>query len=222
MYFLNLGVKGLKLLNLGYEPHRAWQLDYGHFSRTLVNGWRECWVSRPSCTVGWPMLSSCPLRDMSHENLRDTIFRHPIVTFLQFRKVSKTSKGSRSYSLMTSPKVESHRNTSLGSVSRLFARGHCFLFVLITYHIFQFFNSLFFFFQDFSFRMTLESMDRRPSGFAGFINPFTPKSDQCQISPAASPEILHHTVWRTRLFIAYSDERWLYYQFSLPHLYIFF
>ena len=52
------------------------------------------------------------------------------------------------------------------------------------------------------------------------INPFTPKSDQCQISPAASPKILHHTVWRTWLFIVYSDERWLYYQFSLPHLYI--
>ena len=52
------------------------------------------------------------------------------------------------------------------------------------------------------------------------INPFTPESDQFQISPAASPEILHHTVWRTWLFIAYSDERWLYYQFSLPHLYI--
>ena len=53
------------------------------------------------------------------------------------------------------------------------------------------------------------------------FNPFTPESDQFQISPAASPEILHHTVWRTWLFIAYSDERWLYYQFSLPHLYIF-
>ena len=54
--------------------------------------------------------------------------------------------------------------------------------------------------------------------------PFTPKSDQFQTSPAASPEILHHTAWRTWLFIAYSDERWLIYQFSLPHLYtsIFF
>ena len=41
------------------------------------------------------------------------------------------------------------------------------------------------------------------------VNPFTPESDQCQISPAASPEILHHTVRRTWLFIAYSDERWL-------------
>ena len=30
----------------------------------------------------------------------------------------------------------------------------------------------------------------------------TPKSDQCQISPAVSPEILHHTVWRTWLFMA--------------------
>ena len=39
------------------------------------------------------------------------------------------------------------------------------------------------------------------------LNPFTPKSDHCQISPAASPELLHHTVWRTWLFIAYWDER---------------
>ena len=47
-----------------------------------------------------------------------------------------------------------------------------------------------------------------------------PKSDQFQFSPAASPEILHHTVWRTWLSIAHSDERWLYYQFSLVHLYV--
>ena len=53
------------------------------------------------------------------------------------------------------------------------------------------------------------------------VNPFTPKSDQCQISPAASPEMLHHTVWRTWLFVAYLDERLLYYQFSLPRLYIY-
>ena len=37
------------------------------------------------------------------------------------------------------------------------------------------------------------------------------------MSPAASPEILHHTEWRTWLFIAYSDERWLYCQYSLHH-----
>ena len=49
---------------------------------------------------------------------------------------------------------------------------------------------------------------------------YTPKTDQFQISPAALPEISHHTVWRTWLFIAYPDEGWLYYQFSLPHLYI--
>ena len=47
--------------------------------------------------------------------------------------------------------------------------------------------------------------------------PFRSKSDQFQISPAASPELLHHTSMKTWLFIAYSDERWLYYQFSLPH-----
>ena len=32
------------------------------------------------------------------------------------------------------------------------------------------------------------------------VNPFTPKSDKFQISPAASPEILHHTAWRTGLW----------------------
>ena len=52
------------------------------------------------------------------------------------------------------------------------------------------------------------------------VDPFTSKSDQLQISPGASPALLHHTVWRTWLFIANSDERWLYYQFSLPDLYI--
>ena len=50
-------------------------------------------------------------------------------------------------------------------------------------------------------------------------NPFTPESDQSQISPAASQEIWHHTVWRIWLFKAYSDERWLYYKFSLHHAY---
>ena len=35
------------------------------------------------------------------------------------------------------------------------------------------------------------------------INPFTPKCDQVQICPAVSPEILHHTVWRTWFFIAH-------------------
>ena len=34
---------------------------------------------------------------------------------------------------------------------------------------------------------------RQPDPF----NPFTTKSDQCQISPAGPREILHHTVWRT-------------------------
>ena len=34
------------------------------------------------------------------------------------------------------------------------------------------------------------------------VNPFTPESDQCQISPPAAPEILHNTVRRTWLFIA--------------------
>ena len=41
--------------------------------------------------------------------------------------------------------------------------------------------------------------------FVLLINPFTPKSDQVQISPAAFQVILHRTVWRTWLFIAYSD-----------------
>ena len=53
------------------------------------------------------------------------------------------------------------------------------------------------------------------------LNPFTPKSDQFQISPAASPAILHDTVWRTWLFIAYSDGKCFRYQSlttSLIHL----
>ena len=33
------------------------------------------------------------------------------------------------------------------------------------------------------------------------------ESDQVQISHASSPVVLHHTVWRTWLFIAYSDEK---------------
>ena len=41
--------------------------------------------------------------------------------------------------------------------------------------------------------------------------PFTPGSDRAQISPAASPVISHHTVWRTWLFIAYSDDERFYY-----------
>ena len=42
-----------------------------------------------------------------------------------------------------------------------------------------------------------------------------------QISPAASAEIFQHTAWITSLFVANSDERWLYCQFSLPNIYIF-
>ena len=61
--------------------------------------------------------------------------------------------------------------------------------------------------------------ERRSLQTKSHLNPFTPESDQCQISPAASPEILHHTVRRTWLFIAYSDEKWLYYKFSLHHSY---
>ena len=38
--------------------------------------------------------------------------------------------------------------------------------------------------------------------------------------PLQPHQIYYITVWRTWLFIAYSDGRWLYYQFSLPHLYI--
>ena len=42
------------------------------------------------------------------------------------------------------------------------------------------------------------------------LNPFTPNVK----FPA---EILPNKVWRTWLFMAYSDERWSYYQFSLTH-----
>ena len=48
--------------------------------------------------------------------------------------------------------------------------------------------------------------------YAGIVSCFNPshsKCDQFQISLAASPKIWHHAAWRTWLFIAYSDERWL-------------
>ena len=63
------------------------------------------------------------------------------------------------------------------------------------------------------------SVTRLPSLPLPF-NLFTPKKAEPQISPAASPGILHHTVWRTWLSIAYADGRWLYYQFLFAHLYI--
>ena len=65
-----------------------------------------------------------------------------------------------------------------------------------------------------------EELSLRLSCFGG-LKTFTPKSDQFQLSLAASLEILHHTVWRYLLFIALL--RWkmiIYYRFSLPHLYI--
>ena len=49
-----------------------------------------------------------------------------------------------------------------------------------------------------------------------------PKSDQCQISPAASSEILPHSMENLAFHSLLTGERWLYYKSSLPHLYIFF
>ena len=71
----------------------------------------------------------------------------------------------------------------------------------------------------------ISRQNNRSVGFEAHIalvftaHPFTPKSDQCLISPVASPEIWHRTVWRTWLFIAYSGERYLY--IPLPYLYIY-
>ena len=68
-----------------------------------------------------------------------------------------------------------------------------------------------------------------PYGATGWVkrilmclfNPFTTKSDQVQISPAALPDILHHTVWRTWLFLAYSMADDITINFSLDHLCIY-
>ena len=59
--------------------------------------------------------------------------------------------------------------------------------------------------------LTLQTPFTYSRSWKGSTNPFTPKSDHF------SDQI---TVWRTWLFIAYSDERWLYSQFSLHHLHI--
>ena len=64
----------------------------------------------------------------------------------------------------------------------------------------------------------------RPDAIFSRSQPLTlslPRVINVKISPAASPIIVHHPVRRTWLFVPYSDERWLHYQFSLPHLYIF-
>ena len=53
------------------------------------------------------------------------------------------------------------------------------------------------------------------------LNPFTPKSDQCQLSPVALPEIECHTVWRTWLSIAYSDERYTTNSHYIPYIFLF-
>ena len=43
------------------------------------------------------------------------------------------------------------------------------------------------------------SLPSSKSTFSQPFNPFTAKRDQCQFSPAASPAIFHHTVWRISL-----------------------
>ena len=53
-----------------------------------------------------------------------------------------------------------------------------------------------------------------------FCYPFTLKSDQISLQSHQKHYI--RTVWRTKLFKAYSDERWLYYQFSLPQYTLLF
>ena len=58
--------------------------------------------------------------------------------------------------------------------------------------------------------MTQNSSLQWPQIAVTSVNPFTLKGDQFQISSAVSPEIFHHTVWRTWLFTAYPDERWFY------------
>ena len=52
------------------------------------------------------------------------------------------------------------------------------------------------------------------------FNPFTPKGDQFQISLHPYQKYYETQYEEHWLFITYSDERWLCYQFSLPHLYI--
>ena len=52
----------------------------------------------------------------------------------------------------------------------------------------------------------------------GELNPLTPKSDQLQISPAASLEILHHPLWRTWPFTQWHTQMTdaLHYQYFSP------
>ena len=60
---------------------------------------------------------------------------------------------------------------------------------------------------------------RKVTYFHGY--PFTPKSFQLQISPAASPETLHHTVWRIWLFIPCNSMRDAWNSHHLTHTLFF-
>ena len=53
----------------------------------------------------------------------------------------------------------------------------------------------------------------------GFFNPFTPKSDQFQISPAASPRTLHDSV-KNLAFHSFQMKMIILPKFLPPHLYI--
>ena len=61
----------------------------------------------------------------------------------------------------------------------------------------------------------------RPSGNLHFSFPCLKLLQTSpKFSQAASPEISHHTVWRTWLFMVHWHDNRLYYKLSPPHLYI--
>ena len=54
------------------------------------------------------------------------------------------------------------------------------------------------------FPFLLDTTNSHYLTYTFLINPFTPRTDQCQIHPTASAKLLHHTVWR----VFHSVPRW--------------
>ena len=133
-----------------------------------------------------------------------------IITPLQFADtfsiIMRQVKSVDSLPLFETIRTHSYSGTGCGmttdqpkvTFSRLHSRTHL---------LFNISRSLGYCPIDVSFRkriLTNKMCPQHPPLWGSTFNPFTPKSDQFQISPAAPPVILYHTVWRTWLFLTQS------------------
>ena len=92
--------------------------------------------------------------------------------------------------------------------SRPDGRATCFDFIILSWLLS---------FPEWRYRPQFPSISRRPTSLSTLPLPRVIISS----FPCSLPRTISlHTVLRTLLWIAYSDERWLYYRFSLPNSYV--